>query len=42
MALSRIYNRNNTTLNDDEDVGDLIALIEELNQHSDLTVKLNN
>lgn len=42
MALSRVvYNRNNS-LNDDEDVADLIHLIEELNQHTDLTIKLNN
>lgn len=42
MALSRIvYNRNNS-MNDDDDVADLIQLIEELNQHNDLTVKLNN
>ena len=42
MALSRVvYNRSNS-LNDDDDVADLIQLIEELNMHSDLTVKLNN
>lgn len=42
MALSRVvWNRGNS-LNDDEDVADLMSLIEELNQHSDLTVKLNN
>jgi hypothetical protein len=42
MALSRVvWNRANS-LNDDDDVTDLIQLIEELNQHSDLTVKLNN
>ncbi len=27
---------------DDDDVADLVALIEELNSHPDLTVKLNN
>ena len=42
MALSRVvYNRANS-LNDDEDVVDLMSLMEELNQHTDLTVKLNN
>lgn len=42
MALSRVvYNRANS-LNDDEDVADLMSLMEELNQHTDLTVKLNN
>lgn len=42
MALSRVvWNRNNS-LGEDDDVADLMQLIEELNQHSDLTVKLNN
>ncbi len=27
---------------EEEDVSDLIAILEELNQHKDLTVKLNN
>lgn len=27
---------------EEEDVSDLIAILEELNQHTDLTVKLNN
>lgn len=42
MALSRVVWNSKNSLNDDEDVADLIQLIEELNQHSDLTVKLNN
>ena len=29
-------------MNDDEELSDLVTLIDELNQHSDLTVKLNN
>ena len=43
MAMSRVvWNRNNSTFNDEDEVADLIQIIEELNQHSDLTVKLNN
>ena len=43
MAISRVaWNFNNSSMNEEEDVSDLIALIEELNSQSDLTVKLNN
>ena len=43
MAISRVvWNLNNSSMNDDDDVADLINLIEELNSHTDLTVKLNN
>lgn len=28
--------------NDDEDIGEIIQLVDELNGHSDLTIKLNN
>ena len=39
MALSRM---NCGAYDEDEDVQDLIAILEELNLHTDLTVKLNN
>ena len=39
MALSRMVGG---TDDEDEDVQDLIAILEELNLHTDLTVKLNN
>ena len=39
MALSRM---GGGTDDEDEDVQDLIAILEELNLHTDLTVKLNN
>jgi hypothetical protein len=39
MALSRM---GCGTDDEDEDVQDLIAILEELNLHTDLTVKLNN
>lgn len=39
MALSRM---GLGTDDEDEDVQDLIAILEELNLHTDLTVKLNN
>lgn len=45
MALSRVVSSNsngNMLEEEDEDIADLIQLLEELNAHTDLTVKLNN
>ena len=41
MALSRVVVASKQE-EEDDDVTDLIQLIEELNSHNDLTVKLNN
>jgi len=42
-AISRVvWNRGNSTFNEDDEVQDLIMLIEELNAHQDLAVRLNN
>ena len=42
LAISRVVTSRNVNGPDDEEVADLISLLEELNSHSDLTVKLNN
>lgn len=49
LALSRVIDPNtesvitdNTTKQDDDDITEMRSLIDELNQHSDLTVKLSN
>jgi hypothetical protein len=45
FALSKIIEKDSTLLDstcEDEDVAEVIQLVEELNQHTELTVKLNN
>ena len=49
LALSKIIDpttesniTGNTAAQDDDDITEMITLIEELNQHTDLTVKLSN
>ena len=44
IALSRVIssNSNANLLLEEDDMGDLMALLDELNSHADLTVKLSN
>jgi hypothetical protein len=45
FALSKIIEKDGTLLNEgeeDEEIAEVIQLVEELNQHTELTVKLNN
>ena len=44
LALSKIMDKfeGQDAGNDDEDIGEIIQLVDELNGHSDLTIKLNN
>tara|TARA_B110000285_G_C15098188_1_gene603375 strand:+ start:1285 stop:1557 length:273 start_codon:yes stop_codon:yes gene_type:complete len=44
LALSKIIDKDNTQVGDqeDSDLTELFDLVEELNGHQDLTVKLNN
>jgi len=44
IALSRVIssNSNANLLLEEDDMGDLMALLDELNSHTDLTVKLSN
>ncbi len=41
-ALSKVVQKNNTIVNDDEEVTDLLQLIDELNQSRDLNIKLKS
>jgi len=43
FALSRVIDNTAATIGgDDDDVQEIVALIDEMNSHHDLTVKLNN
>lgn len=42
LAISRILSNSVSKAETDDDVADLIALIQELNHHTELTVKLNS